>query len=88
MTAKQALILDILRQHPKGLFGLDIVRLSNGKLGRGTVYLSLGRLEEQGLVKSRLVPHPHVPMGRPLYTITRGGHRASIRPEGMEPVPV
>ncbi len=58
------------------LYGLELVRLSNGKLKRGTIYVVLGRLEKRGLLKSKVARstnHPGIP--RPVYTITDAGER-------------
>ena len=35
------------------LFGLQLVERSHGMLKRGTVYVTLGRMEDKGLVESR-----------------------------------
>lgn len=36
------------------MYGLEIIEASNGKLKRGTIYVSLDRLEDKGFVRSRL----------------------------------
>lgn len=38
------------------MYGLELVRASGGSLRRGTVYVTLGRMEEKGYVES----HPEV----------------------------
>jgi DNA-binding PadR family transcriptional regulator len=35
------------------MYGLQLVEESNGKLKRGTIYVTLGRLEEKGYIASR-----------------------------------
>lgn len=45
------LILSLL-QPGLGCTGVDFVRRSNGKLGRGTVYVWLDRMEDEGLIES------------------------------------
>ena len=35
------------------MYGLQLVDSSRGRLKRGTVYVTLGRMEEKGLVESR-----------------------------------
>jgi DNA-binding PadR family transcriptional regulator len=70
-------ILGCLRDEPKGLYGLEIVKGSNGKLARGTVYVLLGRLEEKGFITASVDPqanHPGLPRRR--YKLTGLGHRA------------
>jgi DNA-binding PadR family transcriptional regulator len=49
----EALILELLTAESE-LYGLELVRRSNGHLKRGTIYTTLGRLEEKGFVTSRL----------------------------------
>jgi DNA-binding PadR family transcriptional regulator len=52
LSPKEALILDLLRGSEK--YGLELVTTSAGALKRGTVYVTLGRMEEKGLVVSRV----------------------------------
>jgi DNA-binding HxlR family transcriptional regulator len=75
-ATKELLVLSLLRDEPMGLYGLEIVKASNGRLQRGTVYVTLGRLEEKGFVKSavnRKPDHPGLP--RPRYSLTGQGQR-------------
>src|SRR6202030_3954597 len=44
-ATKELLVLGLLRDEPMGLYGLEIVKASNGHLQPGTVYVTLGRLE-------------------------------------------
>lgn len=70
----ELLVLSLLHQHGGGLYGLELVRLSEGKLKPGTAYVTLRRLGERGLVKSEILTaakHPGLP--RPRYTITAAG---------------
>ena len=64
------------------LFGLDLVQKSDGKLKRGTVYVFLRGLEDDGFVSSRVSSRtdPQTGIPRRLYYITRAGrrHLASI----------
>jgi DNA-binding PadR family transcriptional regulator len=75
---KAELILQLLREHPQGMYGLDLVRASNGQIGRGTVYVHLGRLEEEGLVESKRVRDPNSGLERPLYKLSRRGLRIPV----------
>ena len=52
LSAKEALILDLLRGSEK--YGLELVTASDGALKRGTVYVTLGRMEDKGLIVSRV----------------------------------
>jgi DNA-binding PadR family transcriptional regulator len=57
---------------------------SEGRLKRGTVYVTLGRMEEKGFVKSHTkqeTAHPGLP--RPIYKITAMGERALTAGELM-----
>jgi DNA-binding PadR family transcriptional regulator len=76
VATKELLVLGLLRDTPKGLYGLELVRASDGRLQRGTVYVTLGRLEEKGYVKSIVhgkSDHPGLP--RPRYSLTAQGQR-------------
>lgn len=70
LSAKEAEVLDAL--HEKEKFGLQIVDESGGGIARGTIYVTLGRMEEKGFVASRVDPSsagmPGIP--RRLYRAT------------------
>ena len=51
LSAKERLILDLLCATGP-MFGLQLVAESGGALKRGTVYVTLGRMEEKGYVES------------------------------------
>jgi DNA-binding PadR family transcriptional regulator len=59
------------------LYGLQLVELSGGALKRGTVYVTLGRLESKGYVQSEQEPQPPGAIGLPrrLYRPTGLGER-------------
>ena len=67
-------ILELLASDGE-LYGLQLVERSQGRLKRGTVYVTLQRMEDKGLVESRLEsrdpPLPGLP--RRLYRPTRSG---------------
>ena len=46
------MILELLVEHGE-LFGLALVEASRGRLTRGGIYVTLGRMEEKGLLTSR-----------------------------------
>jgi len=54
-------------------YGLELVEASRGKLKRGGIYVTLGRMEEKGLVSSRAGDS-----GRRLYKPTALGERALL----------
>jgi len=75
-TETELLVLRQLSSEPAGMYGLQLVSSSNGKLKRGTVYVTLGRLEEKGFVESRTKPNnKHSGLPRPVYQITGLGQR-------------
>jgi DNA-binding PadR family transcriptional regulator len=52
-SRKEVLILGLLGAG-RELYGLELVEASSGDLKRGTVYVTLNRMEEKGYVSSRL----------------------------------
>jgi DNA-binding PadR family transcriptional regulator len=67
-------ILDLLIRDEE-LYGLQIVERSNGGVKRGTVYVTLGRMQEKGYVESRTEPPVPGAIGLPrrLYRPTAYG---------------
>src|SRR5215213_6959228 len=51
-SAAERLIVELLASRDE-LFGLQMVELSEGRLKRGTVYVTLGRMQEKGYLESR-----------------------------------
>jgi DNA-binding PadR family transcriptional regulator len=76
LSSKEALILELLRGRER--YGLELVAASKGHLKRGTVYVTLGRMEEKGYVESRLEESHRGAIGLPrrLYRPTGLGLRA------------
>jgi PadR family transcriptional regulator PadR len=78
LPAKEALIIELLSATGGGeMYGLELVAASKGRLKRGTVYVTLGRMEEKGLVTSRLEEAPPDAGGLPrrIYQATALGRR-------------
>jgi PadR family transcriptional regulator PadR len=77
LSRKEALIMEILLERPAAeLYGLELVRNSRKRLKRGTVYVTLGRLEDKGFIESREEIQPNMPgMPRRLYKVTGYGQR-------------
>ena len=63
-SATERLIVELLTEHEE-LFGLRMVELSDGRLKRGTVYVTLGRMQEKGYLESRQEPLPEGAIGLP-----------------------
>ena len=76
LPSKERLILDLLIAQG-ALFGLQLVALSQGRLKRGTVYVTLGRMETKGFVRSEQEAMPPGAIGFPrrLYYPTPLGER-------------
>ena len=76
LPPKEALILELLVQESE-LYGLQLVAASKGRLKRGTVYVTLGRMEEKGFITSRLEDAPPEAGGLPrrIYEPTAFGRR-------------
>ena len=74
LSAKERIVLELLLDGAR--YGLQLVSESRGTLKRGTVYVTLGRMEQKGLVESR-----HEAAGdsdaipRRMYHITAHGRR-------------
>lgn len=77
LSNKEYLILDMLIQIKRELFGLEMVEASDGELKRGTIYVTLQRMQEKGLVDSRPEsrPAPEIGIPRRLYSVTGHGQR-------------
>jgi PadR family transcriptional regulator PadR len=76
VSPKELLILDLLVRE-KALYGLQLVDASKGRLKRGTVYVTLGRMEDKGFITSALEDAPPGAGGLPrrLYSVTATGRR-------------
>ena len=76
LSPTERLVLEMLREHTE-LYGLDLVKKSAGRLKRGTVYVTLGRMAEKGFVDSRQVAAPPKAGGLPrrLFKMTGLGER-------------
>ena len=76
LSAKESLILELLVRAPE-MYGLQLVASSKRRLKRGTVYVTLGRMEEKGYITSRLEDAPADVGGMPrrLYQATPLGRR-------------
>ena len=72
-SGTERLIVELLVDHQE-LFGLQMVELSGGRLKRGTVYVTLGRMQEKGYLESRQEPLPPGAIGLP---------RRLYRPTGL-----
>jgi PadR family transcriptional regulator, regulatory protein PadR len=76
LSEKESLILEMLVREGE-LYGLQMVTGSKGRLKRGTVYVTLGRMEDKGYLTSRLEDAPPEAGGLPrrVYHATPLGRR-------------
>src|SRR5262245_7159592 len=76
LSPKESVILQLLVRDDDA-YGLELVSASRGRLKRGTVYVTLGRMEEKGYITSRLEDAPPEAGGLPrrIYKATALGRR-------------
>jgi DNA-binding PadR family transcriptional regulator len=72
LAASESLILQLLSARGE-CYGLELVEASKRRLKRGGIYVTLGRMEEKGLVRSSVADG-----GRRLYRPTALGARAHL----------
>ena len=77
LSSLEALVLDLLSAKAP-TYGLDLVAASRGRLKRGSVYVTLGRMEQKGLVVSTVEERPGEGPPRRLYEPTALGLRALV----------
>jgi PadR family transcriptional regulator PadR len=76
LSGKETLIIDLLIRNGD-MYGLELVAASGGRLKRGTVYVTLGRMEKKGYITSRIEDAPPDAGGLPrrVYQPTALGRR-------------
>ena len=67
----------LLTNEGSELYGLEMIQASKGALKRGTIYVTLQRMERKGLVASRTEPRPKPEIGIPrrMYRATGSARR-------------
>lgn len=74
---KEFAAMSLLVAAAKPMYGLEMVERSKGELKRGTIYVTLNRLETKGYVTSKKEPErPGIAQPRRLYKVTGLGERA------------
>jgi PadR family transcriptional regulator, regulatory protein PadR len=73
ISSTESLLLDLLESGER--YGLELVASSDGRLKRGSVYVTLARMEAKGFVESRQEERAPGAIGLPrrLYTPTAYG---------------
>ena len=80
----ELIVLNFLAQK-REMYGLELVRVSNNKLKRGTIYVLLSRLEDKGFVSSRQISDIGVSgLPKRVYSITGLGQRAISASQQVE----
>lgn len=75
LSKREAQILELLVGEPDGMYGLEMVRAS-AELKRGTVYPTLNRMAEKGLVESHKEDRgSEGGLPRRVFTVTGLGQR-------------
>lgn len=78
----EKIILQLLLQHGAA-YGSQLIKLANGRLNRGSIYVSLYHMEEAGLIKSFEEPSLEVlsrKMTRGKYQLTDKGRKVAVKP--------
>jgi DNA-binding PadR family transcriptional regulator len=52
LSGKERLVLELLAAKRDRMYGLELVAESHGRLKRGTVYVTLGRMQQKGLIEA------------------------------------
>lgn len=77
ISPTETLILSLLMQHHRGAYASELLHSSDGRLKRGSVYTTLNRMEDAGLVSSKEEePTEAYALPRTRYTVTGSGIRA------------
>lgn len=75
-SAKELVVLGMLASK-REMYGLELVQASGGKLGRGTIYVTLMRMEDKGYVSSKqLMDEKSSGLPKRVFSITGFGQRA------------
>jgi DNA-binding IclR family transcriptional regulator len=73
LSTEKPMLLD----HARGLYASELVHLSKGQLGRGTIYTLLDRMVDKGWVRElEEEPTPELQLRRTRHFITGNGQRA------------
>ncbi|MFN8060427.1 MAG: helix-turn-helix transcriptional regulator [Vicinamibacterales bacterium] len=78
LAPSEALVLEMLLEGDR--FGLELVAASDGRLKRGSIYVTLGRMEDKGFVESWQEPKAAGSIGLPrrLYRATPYGRKVLV----------
>ncbi|MCO6511979.1 MAG: PadR family transcriptional regulator [Aridibacter famidurans] len=74
LSGIEYLVMDMLERNGE-MFGLEMVDASGGDLKKGTIYVTLGRMADKGLVDSRTESGDSSASQKRLYSPTEYGKR-------------
>jgi PadR family transcriptional regulator, regulatory protein PadR len=77
ISASEFLVLDLLQ--PGERFGLELIEASGGRLKRGSIYVTLGRMEGKGFVESRQEIRAPGAIGLPRRLYRATGYGLKVR---------
>jgi DNA-binding PadR family transcriptional regulator len=75
LSSLEMFILDLLSEH-RQMYGLEMVVASAGRLKRGSVYVTLGRMADKGYITSEEIEGEGQGPPRNVYRMT--GHGARV----------
>jgi|SRR5947207_15607476 DNA-binding PadR family transcriptional regulator len=76
LSRKEYVVMNMLIGARREMYGLELVDRSEGEVKRGTIYVTLNRLEEKGYVSSKKEPEaPGIASPRRLYKPTGLGEK-------------
>lgn len=53
LSSLEFLVMKLLTNTSKEMYGLQMIEEAGGRLKRGTIYVTLGRMEDKGFIESR-----------------------------------
>ncbi len=77
LSGTERLVLELLEDEGE-MFGLRMVERSSGRLKRGTVYVTLGRMQDKGYLESRQETRAPGAIGLPRRLYRPTGHGARV----------
>ncbi|MFV0388517.1 MAG: PadR family transcriptional regulator [Pyrinomonadaceae bacterium] len=76
LSSNEFIIVEMLIERGE-MFGLEMIEHSHGKLKKGSIYVTLGRMEQKGLLASKEIARKNNEFGnnRRIYIPTERGKR-------------
>lgn len=85
MNKKESKVVELLSKGTR-MYGLDLVKQSDGVLKRGGVYFTLVKMEDDGLVRAEMSSEERRKgaIARRMYSLTRDGEKLIPFAKGTE----